>query len=297
VSNDVTTKPRFTPGSFLILIAAALWGTTGTAAFFAPKAASPLSIGAATMGLGGLILLARAGKSALQVLRSRRLGLLLCGMLMVAVYPLAFYSSMAAAGIAVGTVVTLGSAPVFAAVIERVLDGVRLDRRWALAIAASLLGVFLLATGKASVIGGNPVIGALLGLLAGWAYALYSWTAGRMMRQGHSSRAVMGAIFGSGSMLLLPVLALTAGPLLTSVSGLVIATYLALVPMGMAYVFYGAGLRDTPASTATTLSLLEPVVATVLSVLVAGEQLTPSSWIGVALIGAGLALVTTRRTS
>lgn len=299
MSDQLLTAPSparsFASGPLPVLLAATLWGTTGTAATFAPADASPLSIGAATMGIGGILLLAVAGRSALPVLRSGRLGLLLVGALAVAVYPLAFYSSMALAGVAIGTVVTLGSAPVFAAILERVVDGVRLDRRWALAAAVSVLGLLLITGGGEAGVGTDAVLGALLGLLGGAGYVVYSWAAARMMRGGHGSRAVMGAMFGTGAAVLLPVLAFTGGPLFSSASGLVVAGYLAVIPMGLAYVLFGAGLRHTSASVATTLSLLEPVVAALLSVLVVGERLGVAAWCGVGLIGVGLVLVSTRR--
>ena len=287
---------QFRTGPLPVLTAAALWGTTGTAATFAPPGASALSIGAATMGFGGLLLLAIAGKSALSVLRSGNMTLVLAGALAVAAYPLAFYSSMAVAGVAIGTVVTLGSAPVFAALIERLADGVRLDQTWTVATTVSVLGGFLLVTGGSPLDGtGSSVLGVLLGLLAGCSYSGYSWAAGRLMRNGHRSRPVMGAMFGAGSVVLLPVLALTGGPLMTSASGLLVAGYLAVVPMGLAYVLFGTGLRHTTVRVATTLSLLEPVVAALLSVLVVGEHLSPQSWLGMVLIGAGLVLVSSRQ--
>ncbi|MCI2418602.1 EamA family transporter [Saccharopolyspora sp. K220] len=299
MSNELLTAPSaartFVSGPLPVLLASALWGTTGTAASFAPAAASPLSIGAATMGVGGLLLLALGGPSALAVLRSGRIGLLLVGALAVAVYPLAFYSSMALAGVAIGTVVTLGSAPVFAAILERLLDGVRLDGRWALAAAVSVLGLLLITGGGETGAGSDVVLGALLGLLGGAAYVVYSWAAGRMMRGGHGSRGVMGAMFGAGALVLLPILAITGGPLLGAMSGLVVAGYLAVIPMCLAYVLFGAGLRHTSTSVATTLSLLEPVVAALLGVLVVGERLGVAAWCGIGLIGIGLVMVSTRR--
>ena len=54
-----------------IVGAALLWGTTGTAASFLPDAVSPLAIGAATMGVGGLLLLVTAPRASLAVLRTR----------------------------------------------------------------------------------------------------------------------------------------------------------------------------------------------------------------------------------
>ncbi|MDA3646079.1 EamA family transporter [Saccharopolyspora indica] len=298
MSNQLLEAPArasFRSGPLLVLLASALWGTTGTAASFAPAGSSPLSIGAATMGVGGLLLLAIAGRSAFEVLRSGGLGLLVVGALAVAVYPLAFYSSMALAGVAIGTVVTLGSAPVFAAILERVADGVRLDGRWAVSAALAVLGLLLITGGGWAGAGASTLLGVLLGLLGGAGYVVYSWSASRMMRRGHGSRAVMGAMFGAGAVILLPVLAFTGGPLLSSPSGLVVAGYLAVIPMGLAYLLFGAGLRRTSTSAATTLSLLEPVVAAILGVLVVGERLGAGAWCGTVLIGAGLVLVSTRR--
>lgn len=277
-----------------MLLASALWGTTGTAASFAPATASPLSTGAATMGIGGVLLLVIGGRSAWSVVRSGGWPLV-AGGLSVAVYPLAFYSSMDLAGVAVGTVVTLGSAPLFAAVLERVADGVRLDLRWAGAASLAVLGLVLITGGDSGAGATSTVLGSLLGLLGGAGYVGYSWTAARLMRGGAGSRAAMGALFGTGALVLLPVLALTGGPLLSSASGLLVAGYLAVVPMCLAYVLFGAGLRRTSTTAATTLSLLEPLVAALLGVLVVGERLGVGAWCGIGLIGIALVLVTLRR--
>lgn len=95
-----------------VFMAAILWGTTGTAATFAPEL-SPLAVGAVSMGVGGLL----QGLIAAGAIRRQRQQIvyywsyLLIGTLAVAVYPLAFYASMHLAGVAVGTVVSIGSAP------------------------------------------------------------------------------------------------------------------------------------------------------------------------------------------
>ena len=41
----------------LILVAAVLWGTTGTAQSFAPSSAHPVAIGAIRLAIGGIVLL------------------------------------------------------------------------------------------------------------------------------------------------------------------------------------------------------------------------------------------------
>ncbi|WP_436848206.1 DMT family transporter [Streptomyces collinus] len=291
-----------------MLAASVLWGTTGTAATFAPEV-GPLAIGAVAMGLGGLL---QALFAAPRIARHRtglreRGGTVLLGAASVAVYPLAFYSSMHLAGVAVGTVVSIGTAPLASALIERVVDGRRLTRRWTVAASLGLLGTVLLCVaeaahaadtdahsgggGSASV--STTLLGVGLGLVAAATYALYSWAAHRLITRRIPSRAAMGAVFGLGGLLLLPVLLVTGAPLVGSWSNAAVGTYMALVPMFTGYVLFGWGLAHVPASTATTLSLLEPAVAAVLAVLVVGERLPATGWSGVALVIACLAVLTT----
>jgi DME family drug/metabolite transporter len=96
----------------------------------------------------------------------------------------------------------------------------------------------------------------------------------------------------------MPVLLLTGAPLLQSGQTLGIAAYLAIGPMFVAYLLFGIGVRGIPSSTVTTITLLEPVVATVLAVVIVGERLAPVGWVGLTLVLAGLTvLVSARRGS
>ncbi|MFI8292049.1 DMT family transporter [Streptomyces sp. NPDC085614] len=289
-------------GSACVLAASLLWGTTGTAATFAPSV-GPLAIGAVAMGLGGLLqaLIAapRIRRDAAR-LRARR-GVVVLGALAVAAYPPAFYSSMHLAGVAAGTVVSIGSAPLASALIERVVDGRRLTRRWITGAVLGLSGTVLLCVAEAAGAPSGPgarsagttVLGVGLGLVAGLTYALYSWAAHRLIHGGVSSAAAMGTVFGFGGLLLAPVLVATGAPLLASWPNAAIGAYLALVPMFLGYVLFGWGLAHVPPSTATTLSLLEPAVAAVLAVLVVGEHLPALGWAGITLVVGCLAVLTT----
>lgn len=304
-----------------IVLAALLWGTTGTAASLLPASVSPLATGAATMCVGGLLLALTAPRQAAAVLRGGGASWrwIVPGALAVVAYPLAFYSSMSLAGVAVGNVVSLGTAPLFAALLERLLDPAarrrRLDRRWAASAGLAVAGVALLAVfghderprdfgfvagpGQAAAAGLQPtstfLAGVALGLLAGLAYATYTYTAGRLLDLGHSSRGSMAAQFGVGAVVLLPVLLLTGAPIVETGSSVGVHVYLALGPMFVAYLLFGAGLRTVSSSRATTVTLLEPVVATLLAVLVVGERLAPPGWVGLALVLAGVAAVVTAR--
>ncbi|MFC8524043.1 MULTISPECIES: DMT family transporter [Micrococcaceae] len=305
-------------GALSIVAASILWGTTGTAATFAP-AVSPLAIGAVAMGLGGLMQALYAARhiavqSGSLLARWRLVSL---GAVAVAVYPLAFYSSMRLSGVAVGTVVSIGSAPVAAALIERFADGKPLSRRWILGALLGIGGAALLslaghspaapAHGAAGAGADSwnstsltltslaPTAGILLGLLAGTTYALYSWAAHRLTGDGVSSRAAMGAVFGLGGLLLVPVLAATGRPLLESWTSVSVGAYMAAVPMFAGYLLFGWGLARVGASTATGISLLETVVAAVLAVLVVGERLQALAWLGAAVVLASMFILAPRR--
>ncbi len=276
-----------------------LWGTTGTAASFMPADVGPIAIGAVTMCVGGLLLFISSASGALAALRDRTARRWLAlGALGVFVYPLAFYSAMNLAGVAIGNVVALGSGPVFAALLEWAFERRRPTRRWLLCTCVAVAGIVLLAAlGHARSGPVHPWVlpGVALGLLAGLAYALYAYASSRALAVGHGGRAVMGGMFGLGAVLLLPVLLLAGAPLLQSGRTLGIAAYLVIGPMVLAYLLFAVGLARLRSSVATTITLVEPLVATVLAVAVVGERLTVAGWAGLALILAGVAVMATAR--
>ncbi len=291
-----TSTPARGSGAWALILASLLWGTTGTAASFFPADVSPLAIGASTMAVGGVLLFVVSLRPALSAIRdaaSRRW--LLLGALGVFVYPLAFYSSMNLAGVAIGNVVSLGTGPVFAALLEWIVERHRPSSLWAACTGVAVVGIVLLSAGGEAT--GAPAIvpGVLLGLVAGLAYALYTYCSSRGIRTGQSSRGVMGGMFGLGAVALAPVLVVFGAPLLQSWQTVGIAGYLALGPMFVAYLLFGIGMRTLRSSTATTITLLEPFVATILAVLVVGERLEAIGWVGLGLILVSVTVLATAR--
>lgn len=286
-------------GVMAILFASVLWGTTGVAASFAPGI-SPLGIGAFAMGVGGMMLavLARRKLKANVANLLQQKTLLLLSALALAIYPLAFYSSMRMAGVAVGTVVSIASAPLFAALLECLFSkAFHLTKRWLISVLIGLIGIALLAYGEphATEIAFNgaseeqaaqqrQVWGIALGLLAGLTYAFYSWAARTMIDKGVDSQAAMGSIFGLGAMVLLPSLFFTGDNLFSSPGNALVSLYMALIPMTLGYIAFGYGLRHIKASSASLLTLMEPVVAAILAVLIVGEVISPLGWFGMLLI-------------
>jgi DME family drug/metabolite transporter len=298
-------KNRFSQyqyGVAAILFASVLWGTTGVAASFAPNI-SPLGIGAFAMGIGGIIqagLAYRAIKLNLANLLHQR-KILLISALALAVYPLAFYSSMRMAGVAVGTVVSIGSAPLFAALLECLFSkAFYLSKRWFISVAIGLIGIALLAYSepRSDSIGQQEQFwGIALGLLAGLTYAFYSWAARTMIDNGVHSQAAMAGIFGLGAVLLLPSLFFTGDNLFSSPVNALVSIYMAVIPMTLGYLAFGYGLRHIKASSASLLTLMEPVVAAILAVVIVGESISLIGWLGMVLIMVCLLIQVTHRTT
>ncbi|WP_433521048.1 EamA family transporter [Nocardia pseudovaccinii] len=279
-------------GPVPILTAAVLWGTTGTTSSLAPAGAPAAAIGSAGLVLGGLLLFLSTG-TRLRCTRGEW-WLVVVGALAVAGYPVTFYPAVARTGVAVATVIALGSAPVFAGLLAWVAGQGKPTRRWAGATAAAVAGCAVLVLGPEMTGGTAPVdlFGIVLAAFGGLTYAVYSLIGGRLIAHGHSSNAVMGTMFGISGLLVLPVVLCTNTSWLRTGRGIAVALHLAVFTTFVAYRLFGYGLRHTTAQVATTLTLAEPAVAAVLGVVVVGERLPIASWCGLAVLALGLAFLT-----
>ena len=283
-------------GILAVILASLLWGTTGTAATFAP-ALSPLFIGSFAMGIGGIL---QCGLATVKIVHDRALlavhcRFLIVGALAVAIYPLAFYSSMRLSGVIIGTVVSIGSAPILSAIIEYFSRDFQLNKQWAMGALLGIIGMVMLAfsdNASTTIQYTHVNLGILLGLVAGLTYALYSWSARQLMLKGVNTKAAMGATFGCGGLLLIPVMLITGSAFVNSWNNMAVGFYMALIPMFLGYRCYGFGLSKISASMATTITLLEPVIAAILAMLIVGECLSLIGWIGMLLIFICLIMVT-----
>ncbi|MFE6867401.1 DMT family transporter [Kitasatospora sp. NPDC057692] len=289
-------RPGTLAGPLPVLAAAVLWGTTGTAGSLAPAGAPAAGIGCAGLVLGGLLLLLsdRTARSLPRTCTPRERRLLLLGALAVAGYPLTFYPAVARTGVAVATVIALGSAPVFTGLLAWLTGGPRPTARWTCATATAVLGCALLVLGPRLGGGATPMDlpGVLLAALAGLSYAAYSLVGGRLIAHGHPSAGVMGAMFGAAAVLVLPVPLIGDPHWPATARGLLVVLHLGVVTTFLAYRLFGRGLRHTSAQTATALTLAEPAVAAVLGVTALGERLPAVSWSGLAVLTLALAVLT-----
>jgi DME family drug/metabolite transporter len=275
-----------------VLTAAVLFGTTGTAQALGPPI-EPLAVGTARIIVGAalLLLIAVVSKRARLGAGDRRL-VLLSG-IFVAVYQASFFAAVADTGVAVGTVVALGSAPAFTGVFARVFTGERLARRWFLATGLACAGVCVLTVGGGD--GGEvsaPGVG--LALAAGAGYAGYAVAGKRLLDDGATPEALMAAVFCTGALILAPMLLFVPTTNLLTTDGLALAVYLGALPTALAYILFARGLERIGASETSTLTLAEPVTATVLGFLVLSERPGAAGLLGAALVLGGLALLAVR---
>ncbi|MEU4229202.1 EamA family transporter [Nonomuraea sp. NPDC026600] len=274
-------------GPLAVVGASVLWGTAGTAGLLV--SADSIALAAARLVIGGAALALFAWTGV------RRGSLITPGLLLAAVavaaYQLCFFAAVARTGVAIGTVVAIGSGPVFTGLLSWLLHGERPSGRWAMATAAAVGGCAALIVGGGAQAGGQVVSGVVFALLGGLLYAFYAVTAARAISAGVPSNAVMGVLFGGAAVIMLPVLLWRGTEWLAEPRGLLAALYLGVGATALSYFLYGRGLRTTPVATAATLALTEPAVAALLGLLVLGERLTPVSIAGLVLLAISLVAV------
>ena len=270
-----------------------LWGTTGTSQALAPASASPVTVGALRLAIGAAALLVvaalRGGLERRTFVVAR--GPILVAAVGIATYQLAFFSGVRLAGVAVGTLVGIGSAPIFAGLLAWSVDGRRPSARWFLATGIALAGCALLAV--PSTASGIPPVslpGLMLTLLAGAAYAMLS-LAGQRIGARVPPDAGMALAFALGTVLLLPVLLTQDLGWLAEWPAVPVMLHLGVLATAVPYVLYLRALRTVPVASAVTLTLAEPLTAATLGVLLLGERLAPLGYLGVGCLIAGLALL------
>lgn len=304
-----TPRASYGGGVVALLLACTFWGTTGMAASFIPQI-NPIIIGASTMGIGGLILGLTAMPGVWMVWHNiGAKSLVVAGAVGLALYSTVFYIGMSWAGVALGNVIALGSAPLFAGLIEWVIDKQRPTGMWLLATAITVAGGVMLVSGRNFGEDGKGIIrdsgmvvaGVCLALLAGFAYALYTYMANKLMKphstrpQGLGHRPVISTIqLVSAVPLLLLLIALVLsnpGQFADVPLAIPVMAYLAIFPTAVGHLLLAVGLGAMPASRAAVYTLFEPVVAVILAVLVVGEVITPLGWVGLVVVLAGLVML------
>jgi drug/metabolite transporter (DMT)-like permease len=288
-------------GTGLILLASLLFGFSGPLGKPAMAAGlSPEQVSATRLTLSALTLLAGVALGRPSLLRVRRgeWGFLVAyGLLGVAAVQLLYF--VAASRIPVGIAILLDyTAPVLVALWVRFVRKVSLPRALWLGIALAMAGLAMVAQ-----VGTGTHLDPL-GLLAGIGAAICSAAYFLLGERGVSTRHPLGmatwamvigatAVSAAAPPWTLPASVVTApaefGPWHPPIW--VLLAVLALFSTVLAYVAGISALRDIPASVASVLGLLEPVVATAAAWALLGEALAWTQALGAGVLLGGALIV------
>ena len=283
--------PRPGRATLAVALAAALFATTGTAAELGPDALSPQTAGAwrAVIGGCGLLTWMWLRHRAIPI-RSLDWRWVLLGGVAVAGYQLTFFDAVSRTGVAVGTLVTIGTGPIVAGLIDLIAARRPPSARWLAGALSGIAGVALLTVDAPDV----DVVGVGLALIAGTTFPVYGLAAQRLMRRVEPDVAI-GVVFGTGAALLAPLAIGSAAEALDSIESFVTVVYLGVFTLSIAYILWGLGLKQLTLGVVVVVTLLEPAIASMLGVVVLGEPFTGPLAFGIGLVVAGVWLASTTK--
>ncbi len=287
-------KKQALSGMLMVVLAAMLWGTTGTAQTLAPA-------GLPAHWVGALRLLFSAAFFVVFVLATGHPGsrrgqfarvpwgwVLVAGTAMAA-YNLTFFAGVKASSVAVGTAIALGSGPIWAGLLQIVAQRRSPPGAWWLGTALAVAGGSWMVIGSAQQLD-ITAWGVSLCLVSGLSYAGYTLITKRMVTDTPAAIVTL-CIFACAALVAVPLAMWGSGPPGTSARGWVVVVYLGVVATGVAYLLFTHALRRVSGTTAVSMCLAEPLTAFALAIVVIGERPPAAAFAGLALVMLGLALV------
>ncbi len=192
----------------------------------------------------------------------------------------------------------VGTMPVILAVGATLFAHERMDRTGWIAMAGSTCGAALIALGGRHA-GSSSLTGDLL-IVASLFIALFWILFNKQLMERHSHIVITAYGLALGTAMLMIWVPLQYG--LPPVAHISLKVWLALAASGLlctatTTLLWNWGLTQVPASQAGVLLNMEPLIGSLLGVIVLGEHLGPDAWAGGSLIlGAAILLTTRSRT-
>ena len=195
-----------------------------------------------------------------------------------------YYSSMQMTSVSTA-VVLMYAAPIYVMVYSVAFLGEKLTKIKAVSVICMLIGCCLIS----GIVGGlkfDP-LGVLIGVFSGISYAAYNVLTKIAMQKGISPTSTV--LYGFSFMALISLVGLDPKGLSESVSIESAVTIPLLIALGICtfvipYVLYTLAMKDLSAGSASALSIIEPMSATIFSVILFDEKLSVFSVIGIVLI-------------
>ncbi len=279
-------------GSLAILAAGICFGTTGTSQTLLGKGISPLAVASTRLFIGALtlVLISRITTKVPRV-KIGKSDLWIAG-LGIAIYQLSFFSSVKLTGVPIATITALGSAPVFTGIVAYVMVQERPKRVWFIATVITTIGIILLNAHHSEK--SFNALGVLLALAAGLGFAFFNVTSRKALNSGVEPARLAATVFSLAALAVFPFCFVAGTHWMFTIKGISLILWLGIFTTGLGYSLYAYGLKRVHSSTASTLVLAEPATATLLAVVVLGDTLNVTSWVGIATVIVGLLFLATR---
>jgi DME family drug/metabolite transporter len=263
--------PQRRTGPFLILAAAALWSTAGAAIKLCTLNAWQISLGRSLVAACVLWLFLPGARA-----RPTRGTWAVAAAYAVTVVLFTVANKLTTSA---NAIFLQDTAPLYVLLLSPMLLGERPSRGELLSVPLFLLGLALFFRDRLTP---GQLSGNLIALLSGVAFALCILGLRRLGGSNAPALLLGNLLAGAAS---LP--GSLGGPAVTP-RDLAIVLFLGVFQLGLSYALFARGLRHTPATEASLLALLEPVLNPVWAFLLAGER--PGPW---ALAGGSLVLLGT----
>ncbi|MBC7812179.1 MAG: EamA family transporter [Burkholderiales bacterium] len=292
-------RQTFQPDGFwLVTFAAITWGTIGVATqtIYNIDTTTSLFINLARMLIATPVLLIACwrviGPRMFTIDRRGLLIMLLSGTLL-AISHAAYFAAIRSSGVTIATLLTICVAPLFVTCVSVALKLEILTGRIVAALIAALVGAVLLVSGgsPASESGQHDVaLGTVFSLIAAATYGS-SVICGRFLAGDYHPLQVTTITFSAGTIVLIVVNLLAGMITVHTTQGWLLVLYLGLVPTALAYWLFQRGLRSVSATSASIVSMVDPLVAALLAWVLFGETLSLMGIIGAVLLTSSLFLL------
>jgi drug/metabolite transporter (DMT)-like permease len=191
----------------------------------------------------------------------------------------------------------VGTMPVILAVGATVFAHERMDLVGWMALAGSTCGAGMIALGAGSHAKGGATLAGDLLVVVSLLIALSWILINKELMERHSHVVVTAYGLAIGTLMLMVWVPVQYG--MPPVAGVSMKAWLALAGSGVlctatTTLLWNWGMTQVPASQAGVLLNMEPLIGSLLGVLVLGERLGPSAWVGGGLILASAITLTTR---
>jgi DME family drug/metabolite transporter len=287
-------KNRALGGMIMVLLAAMLWGTTGTAQSLVPAGLPAHWVGAlrllvSSAFFGIYVAAGPRGHPTTAAFAHIQWGWVLLAGASMAAYNLTFFAGVKASSVAVGTAIALGSGPIWAGLLQLVVARRSPSGVWWVGTSLAVAGGSLMVLGSARQLD-ISMAGIGLCLTAGLSYAVYTLVSQRLVARTPPAIVTL-SIFFCAALMAVPAAFVVSGFPAVSAQGWWIMAYLGVVATGVAYLLFTHALSRISGTTAVSMCLVEPLTAFCLAIVVIGERPPPPAFAGLALVMLGLALV------